>query len=150
MDLCLICERVVHSDPISLDCECQFCFYCLLSWYRWVLMKAPLVCPACNELMEHMTIKGRTLTRVESRLLIWAYTFMYTSPRCFPLPREKLVGRILNKISSACKVNITQGAVEWMKAEMGVDGEEAMFGMVKDFVETNYWWMWEFSMNRLI
>ena len=82
--------------------------------------------------------------------MIWAYTFMYTCPRWFPLPREKLVGRILNKISSAGRGNITQGAVEWMKAEMGVDGEEVMFGMVKDFVKTNYWWMWEFSINRLI
>ena len=152
MDLCcLICDRV-HADPIKLDCECQFCFHCLLSWFRWVLMKASLVCPLCNERVEHMAIKSRTLTPVESRLLVWAYSFMYTYSRWCPRPKQMIVAKILYKISCS---NTTQGAAngderEWMKAEMGVDGEEAMFGMVKDFVETNYWWMWEFSMNRLI
>ena len=58
-----------------------------------------------------------------------------------------MVAKILYKISSSSKANDDER--EWMKTEMGVDGEEAMFGMVKDFAETHYWWMWEFSMNRL-
>ena len=148
MDLCccLICDRA-HADPIKLDCECQFCFHCILSWFRWVLMKAPLVCPLCNKRVGHMTIKGRTLSSVESRLLVWAYSFMYTYSRWCPRPKRMMVAKILYKISSS-KANDDEN--EWMMVEMGVDGEEAMFGMVKDFAETNYWWMWEFSMNRLI
>ena len=94
-----------------------------------------------------MDFGNRILSPMEGRLLVWTYSFMY--PNREPLPRAQVVEQIEDRIIRAAGSRIENGTglldggdTYWLGA---ADTEENLFGMVKDFVEDNYWWLWLFS-----
>ena len=64
-----------------------------------------------------------------------------------PLPKPQVVALIEERIAKAASKDDASLMNAWIWEEMGVDSEEAMFGMIKDFIETHYWWLFSFSMH---
>ena len=156
MDYCWICDNV-YTNPIKLlDCDHKFCFHCLLCWFRHSLMKTTFACPRCDEEVDEMEIDGRILWSVENRQLVWAHSFMYGTTPHEPLSKEMVMEMIQDKIDFAgslteCAVDLPDGKIEkkwvWMREEMAVNTEWAMYKLLKDFVKYNYNWMLTFSIK---
>jgi len=155
MDFCFICDNSL-THPIKLDCDHQFCFHCLLPWFRWALMKTMFVCPLCDEEVVHLTIGDRILTPVEGRLLAWTYSFMYPSPYHEPTSLVQMMAEIDGRIAAAdagtSSSNEEGLLVEignaWLREEMGMDSEAGMYKLLKDFVNNNYGWLWSFNIKK--
>ena len=147
MDFCFICDNSL-THRIKLDCDHQFCFLCLLPWFRWALMKTMFVCPLCDEEVVHLIVGDRILTPVEGRLLAWSYSLMYPSPNHEPTSLVQMMVEIDERIAAGddgATSNEEGILVEignaWLREEMCMDSEADMYKLLKEFVNNNYGWL---------
>ena len=145
-DICLFCDAL-KLNGIKLDCEHEFCFQCLLPWFRSSLMKKALVCPRCDAAVVHMTIDRRILTPVEGRLLALAYSIIYPDPLAEPPTLYEMKMGIDGMIAAADWMAITSNeeGKAWLKDEMGMDSVVEMQKHLKEYIIDNYAWLYRFN-----